>query len=183
MRRLAGFLVSLALAVAPVAAGANPPTSFTFSVPTPAGGTISSDDFRGKVLIVDVWASWCEPCRIAAPHFVKLHAKYKSRGVAVMGLSADHEGTSTMEDIKGFIDQFGITYPVGLLNKETFDKLVELSGEAPESFTIPTTILLDRDGKLLRLFSGYSQGQVLEIENIIASLIEPEKSAERKSKN
>lgn len=152
-----------------------------FTVSTLTGGTIDTDDFRGKLLVIDVWASWCEPCRIAAPHFVELHERFKSRGVAVMGLSADHEGTSTMEEVKGFIDEFGITYPVGLLNKDAFDKLLELTGEAPESFTIPTTILIDREGRLIRLFSGYFAGQELEIENIIKSHIEPEKNAESKN--
>src|SRR5262245_22425722 len=69
---------------------------FPFKMPSLSGGTLSSEDFKGKIVIVDVWATWCGPCRIVIPHLVALQDKYKSKGVTVVGMNTD-EDTGTAE--------------------------------------------------------------------------------------
>ena len=62
-----------------------------FSLPGANGDTIKLSSFRGKIVMIDFWASWCGPCRIANPHVVKLYEKYKDKGFEVLGISIDHK--------------------------------------------------------------------------------------------
>ena len=107
-------------------------------------------------------------------------AKYRSRGAVVVGLSADQEGVTRLSDIKRFVDEFSINYPIGLMNVETFERILEVTGADAYGFTIPTTLVLGRRGELLRIYSGYYHGQEQEIENLIADIIESEEKTEKK---
>lgn len=181
----AALLLALAVPTVPVPAdeGVSAATVFAFKVPSLSGGTISSEDFKGKIVIVDVWATWCGPCRMVIPHLVKLHGKYRDRGVAVFGLNSDEEATAgpDFESVRKFVRDHGITYPVGLMNEPAYLEVARVMEFDPgQGFAIPTTIVLGRTGTVIGRYPGYFRGQEQEIERLVSNLLESEKAPEKK---
>lgn len=107
------------------------------------GAAPGPDDLRGQVIVVDAWATWCGPCREAAPDLVDLHAKYKDRGVVFIGLT--DEGPESLTAIRGFLNDTGITWLNGYGAGETLLAL--------EAYAIPNTWVIGRDGKIV--WSGH----------------------------
>ncbi|MBL8172323.1 MAG: redoxin family protein [Acidobacteria bacterium] len=106
-------------------------------------------DYAGKVVIVDLWATWCGPCRQEIPHLIEMARDYKSKGVEVIGLTTENPQTDA-EDVKKFTKEFKITYPVGWANPQMQVGL--MSGRN----VIPQTLILGRDGKVRNHFVGFS---------------------------
>ncbi|HEX8169056.1 MAG TPA: TlpA disulfide reductase family protein [Thermoanaerobaculia bacterium] len=94
---------------------------------------------RDKVVLLNVWATWCGPCRFEIPALEAIHAKYKPRGFEVIGVSVDESG---FESVKQFVHDNKMTYPVAL------DPEGRLAGIFQTS-VLPTSVLLDREGKIL----------------------------------
>ncbi len=190
MRRPPAVLIAVCWALGNIAPAAGPPPStpparpaqpgaesvatapptFAFKVEGLDGGSLSNTDFRGKILVVDVWATWCGPCRMVIPHLSKLREKYRARGVEVVGLSVDEpvpDGGGYLQ-VKSFVAEYAIKYPIGLMNKTVYRELVALMGADPRAgFSIPTTVVMARDGRLLKIYPGYFRGQEREIERVI----------------
>lgn len=125
------------------------------------GRTIKLSSFRGKVLVVDFWATWCGPCRQETPQLARLARENRDRGLEVVGLHIDDRGKSSLEDIHKFIDNFGITYTVGLDRDDMFTSY--LGAQDPQTHervvkddTIPQTLVFGRDGRLVKHLIGYS---------------------------
>src|SRR5436309_1515520 len=94
-RRLRWVLPAVLLAeLATPTTRAAAPIRFDFKVPSLSGGTLSSQDLKGKIAVIDVWATWCGPCRMVIPHLVRLQEKFKDRGVTVVGLNSDDDNSS-----------------------------------------------------------------------------------------
>jgi len=112
-----------------------------FTAKTPEGKDMSLSDLRGKVVLVDFWASWCGPCRKENPHVVKLYEKYKDKGFEVLGVSLDKD----MNRWKQAIEKDGLDWP----------HISDLKGWKSEPAklysvtSIPHTVLLDKEGKLI----------------------------------
>ena len=123
-----------------------------FDVRTVDGRTIKLSDYRGKVLVMDFWATWCPPCRLETPQLARLARENRDRGLEVIGLHIDDRGRSSSEDIRKFIELYGITYTVGLATDDIFTSYL---GTADD--TIPQTLVFGRDGRLIKHLSGYSQ--------------------------
>jgi thiol-disulfide isomerase/thioredoxin len=121
-----------------------------FNIPTIDGRTIRLSDYRGKVLVVDFWATWCPPCREETPALVKIANQFGPRGVEVLGLHIDDRGRSSQEAIRDFVKQFGIPYTIGLA---TDDMFIAYLGREDDS--IPQTLVFGRDGKVVAHFIGY----------------------------
>lgn len=119
----------------------------------PHGRTLRFSDFAGKVRLVDLWASWCGPCRITIPELNALHERYRDRGLVVLGISVDEDPAAVLE----FERSVPIRYPTGLFNPRLAERLGEPSA-------IPTTLLIDRKGALRRTFVGYVDAATLEQE-------------------
>lgn len=100
------------------------------------GKVVSSEQFKGKVVIVDFWATWCMPCREEIPGYIELQKKYAKDGVVVVGMSTDQQGP---EVVKQFIEKFGVPYQIVMAE----DATVEAFG-SPE--ILPTTFIIDRAG-------------------------------------
>ena len=112
-----------------------------FSQPTPEGKTLSLSSLRGKVVLIDFWASWCKPCRMENPNVKRVYEQYKSKGFEIIGVSLDREkGAWT-----GAIAQDGLPW------KHVSD-LGFWNNAAAQQYgvsSIPYTVLVDKDGKVL----------------------------------
>jgi len=151
----------------PVKAGStvsNKPTSQypkapDFALQDHAGETLKLSDFAGKVVILDFWATWCGPCRMEIPGFVKLYEKYNDQGVEVIGISLDQQGWNV---VKPFMDQYKINYPVVLGNREVVAAYGGITG-------IPTTFLINKKGEIVERLVGYRPVEIFE--NAITELL------------
>lgn len=103
------------------------------------GDSVSLASLRGKVVLFNIWATWCHPCRAEIPELRALHEKYKERGLELVGVSVDADGTD--DAIKGFMDEFKMTYPVWRDPDERVSTTFLAIG-------VPATYLIDRDGIL-----------------------------------
>jgi thiol-disulfide isomerase/thioredoxin len=117
------------------------------------GKNILLGEKRGKVVIVDFWASWCPPCRRMIPIFNLLEEKYRNRGLEVIGISMD-EGTTA--DLKGLAEEFGVRYTAADGDRET--------EEAFSVEVLPTTLLIDRKGNIRARHRGAISQAKLELE-------------------
>jgi thiol-disulfide isomerase/thioredoxin len=117
-------------------------------------------DYSGKVLIVDLWATWCGPCRQEIPHLVELAKEYKGKGVEVIGLTNENPETDA-EMVKEFSKVFNINYPIGWADAEMQSGLTQ--GRA----AIPQTYIIGRDGKVLRHYVGFNPRVVPQMKAVI----------------
>jgi peroxiredoxin len=115
-----------------------------FTVTTLDGKTLRLSDLRGQVVVVDYWATWCGPCRIAMPHLQKLYDTYKSQGVTVLALSVDQKG---LEVVRPFIQQNGFTFPVAMADEKSVSAFGNFS-------SIPTTVIVRPDGRVHTTLTG-----------------------------
>jgi len=116
-----------------------------FTVTDMNGKSVKLADYRGKVLVLDFWATWCPPCKAEIPGFVELQEAYGAKGLQVLGVSVD----DTADKLKPFATEFKMNYPV-LVGVDR-DDLQDAYGPM---WGIPTTFLIGRDGRICRKHSG-----------------------------
>jgi cytochrome c biogenesis protein CcmG/thiol:disulfide interchange protein DsbE len=116
------------------------------------GKMVSNREFAGKVVILDFWATWCPPCREEIPHFVQLQSKYREQGLVIVGLSLDAGGA---KDVAPFAEEHNVNYPMLIGNDETAKAFGGVN-------SIPTTFVLDRQGKIVKRFVGFTPPEVFE---------------------
>lgn len=126
-----------------------PATVMDASFKTIDGGSKRLSDYSGKVLVVDLWATWCGPCRQEIPHLIQMANEYKSKGVEVIGLTNEDPIYAT-EQVKAFTKQFNINYPIGWADVNM--QIGLMNGRNG----IPQTIIIGRDGKVKKHFVGFS---------------------------
>src|SRR5467141_3961952 len=124
-----------------------------FSVKDLQGREISSADLRGKVVLVDFWATWCEPCKKEMPGYQKLLNLYGPRGFAVIGFKFDT--MMDMEDPVQFARKIGVRYPLAVAPEDLKQKFGGIEG-------LPTTMLYDRQGILRKKVVGFEYTGVIE---------------------
>ncbi len=135
---------------APTSPGGKPAPSFTLQ--DLKGNQISLSDFKGKVVILDFWATWCPPCVMEIPHFIELYEQYKGRGFAMVGISVDREGVSVVES---FVRKYRVNYPILM----TDGQVQKAYGGIPN---IPTTFVIDSAGNIRQKYIGYRDKAVFE---------------------
>lgn len=123
------------------------------------GRPVSSTDFKGKVVVLDFWATWCPPCRKEIPGYVDLYRKYGKNRLAIVGVSLDEGGPTVVRE---FVQKFGVTYPVVM-----GDDAVQNAFGGMEA--IPTTFLIDQRGQIRDKKVGAEPTE--EYEKKIASLL------------
>ena len=124
------------------------------------GKPVKLSDFKGKVVILDFWATWCPPCRAEIPGFVAIQKKYADKGLSVIGVSLDQQGPSV---VKPFMRELGMNYPVVMGNP----KIVGDYGGITE---IPTTFVIDRRGNVVTAYEGVTDQATFE--SVIGPLLE-----------
>jgi thiol-disulfide isomerase/thioredoxin len=115
------------------------------------GGKFKLSDYRGKVVIVNLWATWCGPCRSEIPDLVKVSEEFKSKGVEVIGLT-NEDPDMDLEKVRDFIREFKITYKIGWGDQSFAMGLMQ--GEQRNS--IPQSFIISRDGHVLKRFIGFN---------------------------
>lgn len=122
------------------------------------GGAFRLADQRGRAVVLNVWASWCVPCRAEAPTFAKVSAAYRDRGVVFVGVNVQ----DTDADARRFLEEFGISYPNGP------DRAFEIATDYGVA-GIPTTVFVDAGGRIARRWAGeLSEARLLRFVEEIA---------------
>jgi peroxiredoxin len=125
------------------------------------GRTISLSSLEGKVVIVDVWDTWCSPCWQEIPDFIDLHTRFKSRGFVMIGVALGNKGEDA---VRSFVEENGIRYKVALATPKF------LEDYSPIEY-IPTTFVIDKKGRIAATYSGFKEKAVFE-EDILRLLKE-----------
>jgi thiol-disulfide isomerase/thioredoxin len=113
-----------------------------FTLAQLGGGRWSVAQSRGKVVLLNFWATWCPPCRMETPHLVNLHERYREQGFEVIGISLDERQSV----VPPFVKRYRIPYPV-LLPDQDFALAAQIE-------SLPTSVLLDRQGRVATVYHG-----------------------------
>jgi peroxiredoxin len=139
---------------------------------TPSGGTAAADftlqdlngksvrlsDYRGKVVILDFWATWCPPCRASIPGLEKIYKAYKDKGLVILAVSLDQ---GEWDSVKSFSDEHGITYTILKGNEDVSDKY--------QVRTIPMLLVINKEGLIAKRYLGFGNDE--DLENNIKSIL------------
>ena len=123
-----------------------------FALKDANGKTVRLEDYKGKVVLLDFFATWCGPCKIEIPWFMEMERRNKDRGFAVLGVSMDDEG---WDIVKPFLSELGVNYRVVIGN----DATAQLYGGVD---ALPTTFLIDRNGKIASVHVGLASRKDFE---------------------
>ena len=115
-----------------------------FSLTGTNGVSVKLSNYRGKVVLLNFWATWCGPCKAEIPWFVEFEKLYKDRGFAMLGVSMDEDG---WQAVQPFVKQRAINYPVMIGN----DRVAQLYGGID---SLPSTFLIDREGRIASMHLG-----------------------------
>ncbi len=118
------------------------------------GKSFKLGDYKGKVLLVNLWATWCGPCRSEIPDLIRVANEYGPRGVEVVGLT-NEDPVADLEKVKDFVSQFKITYKIGWTDQELAMGLMQ--GQVRNN--IPQSFIISRDGRVLKRFVGFSASE------------------------
>lgn len=131
---------------APAVCDANAkPANYSFTLKDMAGKAVKLSDYRGKVVVLDFWATWCGPCKIEIPWFIEFQNKYGGKGLSVLGVVVE----DSVDKLKPFADQYKMNYPI-LVGIDR-DDVTEAYGPI---WGLPTTFLIGRNGKICKKHAG-----------------------------
>jgi thiol-disulfide isomerase/thioredoxin len=164
MQNLKMVVLFAALLAVAVLAGCSTPASPKPEVPQFAftsleGKTVAMKDLASKVVIVDFWATWCGPCREEIPHLNELYSELKGRGLEIVGISMDTDGT---DGVKDFARQFRIQYPIVMGDEKVAESFGGIMG-------LPTTFIIDRKGRIAKKYIGLPPGE--DMARIVKDLV------------
>ena len=140
------LLLALFLALPAAATNAVGPAP-GFQLPARGGKQVSLDQFKGQVVMINFWATWCGPCKQELPHLARLYDKYRSAGFVLLGVSVDDDPKAA----QALAERMGLKFPVLFDTDKSVSRLYALD-------SMPSSVLIDRDGKLRHLHRGYRDG-------------------------
>lgn len=143
---LGALLISTG-AVAPAASGMQGAAAPDFTLRSVDGQNLRLNEQRGRVVLVNFWATWCGPCRQEMPHLNRLYEKYRAAGLVLLGVNVD-ENTRAAVDVAS---KLGVKFPVLPDSDKAVSRLYDLRA-------MPSTVLIDRDGRVRYLHRGYLAG-------------------------
>ena len=120
-------------------------------------------DFRGKVLLLDFYATWCEPCRDETPHLVALQQRYEAKGFQIIGLNVG--GEDDRAEVPAYAKEFGIRYPLVYPDDALVDAYLGMNQNIPQTF------VLDRQGNVVRHFVGFGESSGAELERVVEAAV------------
>jgi thiol-disulfide isomerase/thioredoxin len=136
------------------------PAKMDFTMKDVEGRDVSLDSFKGKVVILDFWATWCGPCKVEIPHFIEFQEKYGPKGLQIVGVSVD----DPVDKLVPYVKEMGMNYPVlqGLGHDDVQDAYGPIMG-------IPVSVMISRDGKVCATHTGLTSKDVFarEIESLL----------------
>jgi peroxiredoxin len=135
-----------------------------FELPALSGGRVRLSDHLGKdVVLIDFWATFCEPCLLAMPTLDEIYRKQRARGFVVLGVSIDEAGNAAR--VRGEVRKLGVTFPI-LLDQDT-----RVAALYNPRATAPYSVLIGRDGRVLRRQEGYTAADRAELEQAIEAAL------------
>jgi peroxiredoxin len=159
----AGIVTGLVLVVMCLILPARVPAAITaansrkaapdFTLNDSTGAPIRLSDYKGRIVLLDFWATWCHGCKIEIPWYMEFENKYKDGGLAVIGVSMDDDG---WKSVKPFLEENKLNYPVVIGNSD-LGKLYGVDN-------MPVTLLIDRDGKIADSHAGMVDKVIFENE-------------------
>lgn len=131
------------------------PANLNFTMKDVANRDVALSDYKGKVLVIDFWATWCGPCKVEIPHFVEFQNKYGKSGLQIIGISVD----DTAEKLVPYVRDMQMNYPVlqGLNHDDVQEAFGPIVG-------IPVSVVISRDGKICATHTGLTGKDVFERE-------------------
>lgn len=160
---LAALLVVPLLALAPAVAQDRKPAT-EISLRDLDNKTRTLAEFKGKVVLMNFWATWCGPCQVEMPHLEAMYKEFGDKGFVVLGISVDDARSSSM--VKPLIKSKGLTYPI-LLDQQT-----TVVSQYNPSKTMPYNVLIDRSGNIAQVFSGYNPGDEVKLRAAVEALLQ-----------
>lgn len=115
-----------------------------FALATLDGETLTLEDLKGNVIVLNFWATWCAPCRVEIPDLIEMQAELGDEGVRFVGISLDHDGVDV---VRAYGEEAGFNYPIVMDDGEVADAYGGV-------YALPTTIVIDRDANVRRRISG-----------------------------
>ena len=149
-------LVALLAGVAGAASASTP----DFTLPARSGGTLSLDELKGQVVMINFWATWCGPCRQEMPLLEQIQQKYEPLGFTVVGINVEPDSAAAQTWLKGV----GVAFPI-LFDRE--NKVAASFGVAG----MPSTVFVDRNGAVRYVHRGYKPGDEAKYSDMIRSLV------------
>ena len=119
-----------------------------FTLRSNSGKNLKLSDFRGQVVLLNFWASWCGPCRQEMPALDKLHKRYSKLGFTVLGVNVEEDSAQA----KRMLKEVRVSFPILFDTQNTASKLYQVAA-------MPTTVIIDRDGNMRYLHKGYKPGE------------------------
>jgi len=132
------------------------PLAPDFSLADVSGQTVSLEQYRGSVVLLDFWATWCAPCRMTIPLLAKLHEQYKDKGLVILGVSVDDPQLIKDTDLLNYKKMSQIDYPLLRFNQKIMQDYF-----SNEQMAIPTMFVIDRNGRIRDKIVGF-QPETLE---------------------
>jgi len=162
LRLLRGLaLTALVFTVGSIGAAVTPQsTAPDFTLRSGEGRNLRLQEQRGRVVMVNFWATWCGPCRQEMPHLNRLYDKYKSSGFVLLGINIDDDPANAA----ALAAKLGVSFPVLYDTDKRVSRLYDLN-------TMPSTVLIDRDGTVRQLHRGYVNGYENTYEQQIRELL------------
>jgi peroxiredoxin len=154
---LIGLGLAQASSVDPLRNGAPAPA---FELASNAGKSVRIADYRGQVVLLNFWASWCGPCRKEMPILEQMHKQYKSKGFTMVGVNVEPDSSEAL----GFLKATPVSFPILFDKDSKVSKLYAVRG-------MPNTVILDRKGNVRYVHRGYKPGEENEYLNQIRALI------------
>jgi thiol-disulfide isomerase/thioredoxin len=130
-----------------------------FTLQTLDGQDITLSQLKGKVVLLDFWATWCGPCRESIPHLIQLYKDYHGNGFELVGMDLDR---GDVETVRRFVQSLNIPYPI-LVTPDDVARSYKVSG-------IPATILIDKEGRIRERMAGFSSAIAEQLTRKVAEL-------------
>lgn len=135
----------------------------SFSLQTIEGETVTLESYKDKVLLLNIWDTWCPPCIMEIPHFIEIYDEYEQEGFEILGVAVARDGKNAVEK---FVEDHKINYPIAYASQELFQKYGPIKG-------IPTSFLIDKKGKIVETYIGMPGQNPNAVKQVLLQKVKP----------